>query len=79
MAGFVQVPPAQLSEEVYTGLLEEYVSRDGTDYGEVELTLWQKVENLRTQVNAGELAIVYDLASEQWDILVADDLKELDL
>ena len=39
MAEFVMVPPQRLQAEVLQALLEEFASRDGTDYGERECTL----------------------------------------
>jgi uncharacterized protein YheU (UPF0270 family) len=58
-------------------LLEEFVSRDGTDYGAVELTLEQKAGNLRRQLEREEVAILFDTESEQWDLVAADQLQAL--
>lgn len=77
MSHFVEVPPARLPAEVLQSLLEEFASRDGTDYGERELSLAQKVGDLRGQMNRGELRIVYDADSEQWDLLSADEAHRL--
>lgn len=35
----MMVPWDQLSAEALRGLIEEFVTRDGTDYGEVEVPL----------------------------------------
>ena len=43
MAQFVKVPPQRLEANVLQALLEEYASRDGTDNGERELSLEQKL------------------------------------
>lgn len=77
MAQFVMVPPQRLPQASLAGLLEEYASRDGTDYGEKEFTLEQKVEQLRGQLQRGELKILYDVDSEQWDLLPADQAASL--
>ena len=69
MAQFIQVPPQRLQKEVLQALLEEYASRDGTDYGEREVTLDSKVESLQRQIGSNELCIIYDADSEQWDLL----------
>ena len=58
-------------------LLEEYASRDGTDYGERELSLEQKVGSLRGLMHRGELLIVYDLDSEHWDLVPDAQAREL--
>jgi uncharacterized protein YheU (UPF0270 family) len=54
MANFVAVPLDRLPSDVLVALLEEFASRDGTDYGERECSLEQKVGELRTQLAAGE-------------------------
>tara|TARA_R110002049_G_scaffold6538_2_gene40971 strand:+ start:807 stop:1049 length:243 start_codon:yes stop_codon:yes gene_type:complete len=69
MADFVMVPPQRLQADVLQGLLEEFASRDGTDYGERETSLAQKVEQLRSQLLSADLQLLYDADSEQWDLL----------
>ncbi len=54
------IPPASLSAEALQGVLEEFISRDGTDYGEQELSLAAKVNQLRPQVLRGEVLIIFD-------------------
>ena len=39
MASFVEIPPQRLEGEVLTALLQEFVSRDGTDYGAREWSM----------------------------------------
>ncbi len=69
MARFVHVPPARLEGDVLTGLLEAFIGRDGTDYGARELTQEEKVSRLRRQLDTGEVLILYDLDSEEWDLV----------
>lgn len=69
MANFVALPPQRLQADVLQSLLEDFASRDGTDYGEREFTLAEKVARLQYQLQAGELHILYDLDSEQWDLV----------
>ena len=69
MAEFVMVPPERLSADALQALLEEFASRDGTDYGERERTLEEKFGQLRSQLHTGDLQLLYDVDSEQWDLL----------
>ena len=69
MAEFVLVPAQRLQGDVLQALLEEYASRDGTDYGERECTLEEKVAQLLRQLRTDELQILYDVDSEQWDLI----------
>ncbi len=79
MAQFVQIPVARLEPETLTALLEEFASRDGTDYGLRERSLDEKTGSLRRQLDAGDLALVFDLDSEQYDLCDRERLAELDL
>ena len=58
-------------------MLEEYASRDGTDYGQYEVTLEEKREELRAQLVAGDVQLVYDADSEHWDLVARDHARAL--
>ena len=77
MAQFIEVPPQRLDDDILQALLEEYASRDGTDYGERECSLEQKVESLLGMIEARELSILFDLESEQCDLLPMEEARKL--
>lgn len=77
MPQFLQVPIQRLAPDVLNALLEEYASRDGTDYGERELSLEEKVADLRRQLDRGDLNILFESESEQWDLLPAEQAMAL--
>jgi uncharacterized protein YheU (UPF0270 family) len=54
------IPHDQLSAEALQGVLEDFATRDGTDYGETEVSLAGKVEQIRRQLERGEIVISYD-------------------
>ena len=64
----VEIPFARLTPELLRRVAEEFVTRDGTDYGAVERTLEQKVAALRHQLERGEAVILYDTESETLNI-----------
>jgi hypothetical protein len=41
-------------------VIESFVLREGTDYGERELTLEQKVAQVRAQLERGQARILFD-------------------
>jgi uncharacterized protein YheU (UPF0270 family) len=77
MADYTRVPPERLGAEVLQAVLEEFASRDGTDYGERELTLAEKAGNLRRQLEAGEICILYHHPTEAWDLVDLDRVATL--
>lgn len=79
MAQFVHIPLQRVERDTLRLMLEDFASRDGTDYGLRELRLEEKVANLQAMLDAGELSLVYDLDSEEWDLLDREHLAEIAL
>ena len=77
MAEFVAVPLERLGADSLRNLLEEYASRDGTDYGERDVSLQQKVQSLHRQLQRGDLLLLYDIDSQQWDLVPNDRAARL--
>ena len=56
----IQIPPRELSDASFEAVLEEFITREGTDYGAVELSLQAKIAQLKQQVLDGKAVIVFD-------------------
>ncbi len=69
----VKIPYAQLSPEALHGVIEEFVTRDGTDYGEVEVSLETKMAQVLAQIKSGKAVIVFDQATESCTVLRSND------
>ncbi|MEA1968227.1 MAG: YheU family protein [Thermodesulfobacteriota bacterium] len=69
----VKIPYDQLSPEALKGIVEEFVTRDGTDYGEIEVSLETKCIQILNQLKSGKTVIVFDQQSETATILRSDD------
>jgi uncharacterized protein len=54
------IPHRQLSADALQSLIEDVVTRDGTDYGETETPLALKVAQVKTQLDKGTWVIVFD-------------------
>ncbi len=67
------VPHRQLSAGALQGLLEEFVTRDGTDTGYTKLTLDERVAQVRRQLDRGEVVIVYDAGTQTANIVPRED------
>jgi uncharacterized protein YheU (UPF0270 family) len=70
----VELAPDDLSPDALRGLVEEFVSREGTDYGHADRALEGKVAEVYRQLESGEARIVFDLESETASIVSARDL-----
>ena len=66
----IAVPLDALSATALRGLVEEFVNREGTDYGLRERTLDEKVRDVMRQLERGEAAIVFDPESRSTTIIV---------
>jgi uncharacterized protein len=65
----VEVPYAQLASGTLRSVIESFVLREGTDYGEREYSLEQKVGHVMRQLERGEAHIVFDPATESVQIV----------
>ena len=58
------IPHHMLSPEALHRVIEAFVTREGTDYGEHDIPLATKVLQVRQQLDAGTAVIVYDQETE---------------
>jgi uncharacterized protein YheU (UPF0270 family) len=65
----VEIPFRELSHEALRGVVESFVLREGTDYGEASVSLDTKVAQVMRQLERGEARILYDPASDSIDIV----------
>jgi uncharacterized protein len=65
----VVVPYTALAADLLLALIESFVLREGTDYGEKEVPLQQKVARVMSQLKKGEAKIVFDPESESVTIV----------
>jgi uncharacterized protein YheU (UPF0270 family) len=66
----VVVPYTELRPELLRSVVESFVLREGTDYGEREASLENKVANVVRQLERGEAQIIFDPQSESIDIVL---------
>jgi uncharacterized protein YheU (UPF0270 family) len=71
----VVVPHASLSPEALRGVIEDFITREGTDYGEREHSLAQKHDQVARQIEAGEVLIVFDVEAESVSLIHRDQLS----
>ncbi len=65
----IAVPHAELSADALVGVIKAFVLREGTDYGEREFTLEQKIAAVQAQLESGDAQILFDPDSASVDIV----------
>ncbi|GAB60014.1 YheU family protein [Rheinheimera nanhaiensis] len=63
------IPYADLADDTLNNLIEYYVLREGTDYGEQEVTLMEKVAAVKRQLKNGEVVLVYSELHETVNLM----------
>ena len=67
----LKIPYRELSEEALRGVVESFVLREGTDYGQRDYPLEEKIAAVIRQLDRGEATIVFDPETETVSIVEA--------
>ncbi len=68
----MKIPHDQLDKDVLYEVLKEIVTRDGTDYGEVELSTEAKITAANQALKNGKACLYWDADSETASLKPAD-------
>ncbi|MCT7655086.1 YheU family protein [Oceanimonas sp. NS1] len=66
------IPFRDLPEDTLNNLIEHFVLQEGTEYGEQDVSLEQKVFEVKQQLERGEAVIVFSELHETVNIVPAD-------
>lgn len=69
------IPWQDLTPETLDNLIEAFVLREGTDYGEQERSLAEKVDDVRRQLKSGEAVLVWSELHETVNIMPRGQLR----
>lgn len=75
-----KIPVNKLSPEALQGIINEFISRNGTDYGEMEVSRETNFRHVKDKLENGSAVLIYDDEAETTNIFLANDpvLKKLD-
>ncbi len=62
------IPWQDIAPDTLENLIREFVLREGTDYGAVEVSLQDKIDQVKTQLEKGDAVIVFSELHETVDI-----------
>jgi len=73
------IPVDRLSSKALAGVISEFISRSGTDYGAVEASEEMKFRQVKNTLETGAAMLIFDDETETTNILLTDDpvLKRL--
>jgi uncharacterized protein YheU (UPF0270 family) len=73
------IPVNKLSAKALKGVIEEFISRNGTDYGAIESSLETNFKQVKYKLKNGEAVLVFEDETETTNIFLNDDsiLKKL--
>ncbi len=62
------IPWQDITPDTLENLIREFVLREGTDYGTVEVSLQEKIDQVKLLLEKGEAVIVFSELHETVDI-----------
>lgn len=77
MSSIVEVPWRQLSADALHGVIEEFVTREGTEYGASDVDLATKVAQVQRQLERAEVLVFFDTALSTCHLVHRDEVKRL--
>lgn len=68
------IPYNELSEDALQALIEDFVTRDGTDYGQDEMSMQDKAAHLLALLKTGEVLISYNEDTETCGLVSKEEI-----
>ncbi|MCS5587415.1 MAG: YheU family protein [Porticoccaceae bacterium] len=65
----IEIPFKRLDAEILSAVIEEFILREGTDYGAWEVSLEDKIAQVRGQLENGDVLITFDPRTENCTLL----------
>ena len=73
----IEIQAHQISNEALDGVIQNFILREGTDYGVVEIDYNKKKEQIQKQIDHGHVKIIFDQSSETVSLITAQDFQKL--
>lgn len=73
----IEIPPERLDRDTLDGLIEAFVLREGTDYGECEVAFADKIQQVRRQILRRQVVIVFEPDTETCNLLDQREFQRL--
>ncbi len=70
------IPVKELSIEILENIVKEFVLREGTEYGDHDIALSDKIVQVKAQLNEGSAVLVYSELHETVNILPVEQFNQ---
>ncbi|MCP4986161.1 MAG: YheU family protein [Colwellia sp.] len=70
------IPLDQISHETLSAIIEDFILREGTEYGAVDISKEDKIAQVKQQLDQGSAVLVYSELYETVNILPSEQFKE---
>ena len=71
------IPFEQLPVDTLNAIIEEFVLREGTEYGENSVSKEDKIEQVKTQLAQGSAVLVFSELHESVNIMPAEQFNQV--
>lgn len=65
----MEIPYQQLKPETLENIIEDFVLREGTDYGHVDISMKKKIDDVKKLLEIGEAVLTYDETTKTCNII----------
>ncbi len=70
------IPLEQLNEDTLMAIIEDFILREGTEYGDVEVSNSHKINQVKQQLKKGTAVLVYSELHESVNIMSSDQFYQ---
>lgn len=74
----VEIPYERINPETLHNMLSDYVSREWSELSDFGYTHEDKIKQVKEQLQEGKAKVLFDLKSNTWNIVVADEINRGD-
>ena len=70
------IPLDQVSDETLTAIIEDFILREGTEYGALDVSKSDKIAQVKQQLKLGSAVLVYSELHESVNILPKEQFQQ---
>ncbi len=68
----MEIPHEKMNPDTLNAVIEEIVTRDGTDYGETEVPLQDRIRQVKARLKSGRAVLTYDEKTRTCNLIRKD-------